>query len=112
MIGAQLEAVLTRAFSVAKRVRTETEIGQSAVSISYAAVELAREIFGSLNRRRKIMIIGAEECRKPRHGTCSSAGATDILMSESHALNAPNKSRRILTAVRCIPYEQDVKSAS
>ena len=50
-VGSYLDAVLTRAFSVAKRVRTETEIGQSAVSVSYAAVELAREIFGSLNRR-------------------------------------------------------------
>ena len=40
---------MTRAFNVAKRVRSETDIGESAVSVSYAAVELAREIFGSLN---------------------------------------------------------------
>ena len=44
--------VMARAFSVAKRVRTETEIGESAVSVSYAAVELAREIFGKLKARR------------------------------------------------------------
>ncbi|MFL6417136.1 MAG: glutamyl-tRNA reductase, partial [Bryobacteraceae bacterium] len=37
-IGSVLDAVLTRAFSVAKRIRTETEIGQTAVSVSYAAV--------------------------------------------------------------------------
>src|SRR5205823_11502531 len=48
-IGSILDTVLTRAFSVAKRIRSETEIGQSAVSVGYAAVELAREIFGSLN---------------------------------------------------------------
>ena len=53
-----LDTVLTRAFSVAKRVRTETEIGQNAVSVSYAAVELAREIFGSL-AGKKVMLIGA-----------------------------------------------------
>ncbi len=53
-----LETVLTRAFNVAKRVRSETEIGQSAVSISYAAVELARDIFGSL-KGKKVMLIGA-----------------------------------------------------
>ena len=53
-----LELVLTRAFSVAKRVRSETEIGQSAVSVSYAAVELAREIFGSLENR-KVLLVGA-----------------------------------------------------
>ena len=42
--------LLTRAFSVAKRVRSETGIGQMAVSVSYAAVELARKIFGSLDQ--------------------------------------------------------------
>ena len=41
-----LDGLLTRAFSVAKRVRSETDIGQMAVSVSYAAVELARKIFG------------------------------------------------------------------
>jgi glutamyl-tRNA reductase len=53
-----LDAVMTRAFSVAKRVRTETEIGQNAVSVSYAAVELARQIFGSLHGK-KVILIGA-----------------------------------------------------
>jgi glutamyl-tRNA reductase len=42
-----LENVLSRAFSVAKRVRSETGIGQMAVSVSFAAVELARKIFGA-----------------------------------------------------------------
>ena len=53
-----LDGLLTRAFSVAKRVRSETGIGQMAVSVSYAAVELARKIFGSLNNRT-VMIVGA-----------------------------------------------------
>jgi glutamyl-tRNA reductase len=53
-----LETVITRAFNVAKRVRTETEIGASAVSVSYAAVELAREIFGGL-KNHKVLLIGA-----------------------------------------------------
>ena len=53
-----MDTLLTRAFNVAKRVRSETDIGESAVSISYAAVELAREIFGSLSGK-KIMIVGA-----------------------------------------------------
>jgi glutamyl-tRNA reductase len=57
-VGGLLEQVLTRAFSVAKRVRTETGIGQMAVSVSYAAVELARKIFGSL-KGRSVMIIGS-----------------------------------------------------
>ena len=53
-----LDTIMTRAFGVAKRVRSETEIGQNAVSISYAAVELARQIFGSL-RGKKVILIGA-----------------------------------------------------
>ena len=57
-VGGLLEQVMTRAFGVAKRVRTETGIGQMAVSVSYAAVELARNIFGSLNGH-SVMIIGS-----------------------------------------------------
>ena len=57
-VGGLLEQVLTRAFSVAKRVRTETGIGHMAVSVSYAAVELARKIFGSL-KGHSVMIIGS-----------------------------------------------------
>src|SRR4051794_3542753 len=57
-VGGLLETVMTRAFNVAKRVRSETGIGQMAVSVSYAAVELARRIFGSLNQRT-VMIVGA-----------------------------------------------------
>ena len=57
-VGGLLEQVLTRAFGVAKRVRTETGIGQMAVSVSYAAVELARKIFGSL-KGHSVMIIGS-----------------------------------------------------
>ena len=53
-----LDGLLARSFSVAKRVRSETGIGQMAVSVSYAAVELARKIFGSLTGRT-IMIVGA-----------------------------------------------------
>src|SRR5437762_9539866 len=44
-----LDVLLTKAFNVAKRVRSTTDIGVSAVSVGYAAVELAREIFGSLD---------------------------------------------------------------
>jgi len=56
--GTLLELIVTRAFGVAKRVRTETDIGQSAVSVSYAAVELAREIFGDLTGK-KVLLLGA-----------------------------------------------------
>jgi glutamyl-tRNA reductase len=59
-IGSSLSPLLDRAFAVAKRVRSETGISQSAVSISYAAVELARKIFGDLTGKT-VMIIGASK---------------------------------------------------
>jgi glutamyl-tRNA reductase len=58
--GPLLNRLLHKAFSVAKRVRTETGIGSSAVSISYAAVQLAKKIFGNLNDK-KVLLIGAGE---------------------------------------------------
>ncbi|MEJ2520661.1 MAG: glutamyl-tRNA reductase, partial [Desulfuromonadales bacterium] len=51
---------LHKAFSVAKRVRTETAISSNAVSVSFAAVELARKIFDRLDNKA-VMIIGAGE---------------------------------------------------
>src|SRR5215469_10506119 len=47
-IHSSLEALLSRAFAVAKRVRSETAIGSSSVSVASVAVELAEKIFGSL----------------------------------------------------------------
>jgi len=58
--GTLLNRLLHKAFSVAKRVRTETAIGSSAVSISYAAVQLAKKIFGNL-KEKKVLLIGAGE---------------------------------------------------
>ncbi|PKN23915.1 MAG: glutamyl-tRNA reductase [Deltaproteobacteria bacterium HGW-Deltaproteobacteria-21] len=58
--GVVLNRLMHRAFHVAKRVRTETGISDSAVSISYAAVELARKIFHDLDGR-KVLLVGAGE---------------------------------------------------
>uniref|UniRef100_A0A7C4RRQ3 Glutamyl-tRNA reductase n=2 Tax=Desulfatirhabdium butyrativorans TaxID=340467 RepID=A0A7C4RRQ3_9BACT len=58
--GVVLNRLMHRAFSVAKRVRTETGIGDHAVSISYAAIELAKKIFGSLEGKN-VLLIGAGE---------------------------------------------------
>ncbi len=58
--GLILNRFLHKAFSVAKRVRTETEIASNAVSVSFAAVELARKIFGKLEDK-SVMLIGAGE---------------------------------------------------
>jgi len=58
--GVLLNRLTHHAFQVAKRVRSETEIAGNAVSISYAAVELAKKIFGNL-KGKAVLLIGAGE---------------------------------------------------
>jgi len=58
--GVILNRLFHKSFFVAKRVRTETAIGENAVSISYAAVELGRKIFGTF-KGKKVLLIGAGE---------------------------------------------------
>jgi glutamyl-tRNA reductase len=58
--GVILNRLLHRTFFVAKRIRTETGIGDRAVSISFAAVELGRKIFGTLEGKT-VLLIGAGE---------------------------------------------------
>ena len=58
--GVILNRLLHRTFFVAKRIRSDTGIGDHAVSISYAAIELGRKIFGELSGK-KVMLIGAGE---------------------------------------------------
>lgn len=79
-VGGMLDAVLTSAFGAAKRVRSETEIGESAVSVSYAAVELAREIFGSL-KDSKVLLIGAGKMSELAARHLHRSGASQIYVT-------------------------------
>jgi len=58
--SSELERMFQKSFSVAKRVRTETEIGASAVSVAFAACTLARQIFESLSKVT-VLLVGAGE---------------------------------------------------
>ncbi len=58
--GVVLNRLMHRAFFVAKRIRSHTGIGDNAVSISYAAIELGRKIFGKLEGK-KVLLLGAGE---------------------------------------------------
>jgi glutamyl-tRNA reductase len=58
VVGPTLHPLFSQAFSVAKRVRTETEIARHAVSVSFAAVELAKKIFDGL-AGRAVLLVGA-----------------------------------------------------
>jgi glutamyl-tRNA reductase len=79
-IGNVLDTIVTRAFNVAKRIRTETEIGQNGVSVGYAAVELAREIFGSLQKKR-VLIVGAGKMSEGAAKHLMRAGAVEIFLT-------------------------------
>lgn len=61
--GLILNKVVKKAISVAKRVRTDTRIAETAVSVSYAAVELAKKIFSDL-RDKTVLLVGAGEMAK------------------------------------------------
>jgi len=75
-----LDGLITRSFSVAKRVRSETGIGQMAVSVSYAAVELARKIFGSLSGRT-ILIVGAGKMSELAARHLRRSGASHVFVT-------------------------------
>jgi glutamyl-tRNA reductase len=57
-VGSIFHALFRQAVTAAKRVQTETAINQNAASVSYAAVELAKKIFGHLSNRT-VLILGA-----------------------------------------------------
>ncbi len=57
-LGPELESLFQRSFSVAKRVRTDTAIGENPVSIAFAAVSLAQRIFADI-RNSTALLIGA-----------------------------------------------------
>lgn len=78
--GLMLNRLLHKSFSVAKRVRTETGIGASAVSISYAAVQLARKIFGTLDNK-KVMLIGAGEMAELAAEHLVGQGVTSVVVA-------------------------------
>jgi len=79
-IGSVLDKFFSKAFFVAKRVRTETRVASSAVSVSYAAVELARKIFGDLKEKTAMLIGAGEMCElAARH--LLSAGVKGIMVT-------------------------------
>lgn len=75
-----LDKLLQGAFTAAKRVRTETEIGSSSVSIASVAVDLARRIFGSLEGK-KILIVGAGKMSELAARHLIQHGADSIMVA-------------------------------
>lgn len=78
--GVLLNKLMKKAISVAKRVRTETKIAENAVSISFAAVELAKKIFTDLSKR-VFMLLGAGEMAELAAKHLITNGVKEVLVS-------------------------------
>ncbi len=91
--GVILNRLLHKSFSVAKRVRTETQIGSSAVSISYAAVKLAKKIFHDL-QGKKAMLVGAGEMAELAAEHLLGQGVDEIVVANRTLDRAVDLARR------------------
>jgi len=81
-LNGSLKEIVSQALAVGRRVRRETALGSAAVSVSYAAVELAKKIFGSLEGRT-IFVIGA--------GKMSELAAKHLMSSGASAIYVTNR---------------------
>ena len=79
-VGTYLNTLLQAAFRTAKRVRSETSIGEYPVSVSSAAVELVRKIFGDL-QKMKILIVGAGQMAEDAIRHLTDTGAQTIYVA-------------------------------
>ena len=102
-VNSQLDALLTRAFAVAKRVRNETAVGTSAVSVASVAVDLAKKIFGNLDGK-SIYLVGQGRCASWRRGICWPTEPA-ISMLPTAPTSARWPWRKIQTG-EAIPFEQ------
>jgi glutamyl-tRNA reductase len=86
-VGPLLTRLFQSSFGVGKRVRTETALGEGAVSVGFAAVELARKIFGRLDGRN-VLVIGAGEITSLAAQHLRAHGVGDIVVTSRTAASA------------------------
>lgn len=101
--GNLLNNLLPKAFQVAKRIRTETGIGKRAVSVSFAAVELAKKIFGDISRKT-VLVLGAGEMGDLVAQHLLSCGVHNVYVSNRTQKRADEMARKFNG--RVIPYEK------
>lgn len=102
VVGAELERLLQSAFSVAKRVRTETAIGSSSVSIASVAVDLALKIFGSLAGKR-VLLVGAGKMGELAARHLLAQGASSITVTNRTLARAERLAQSF--GGKVLPYE-------
>jgi glutamyl-tRNA reductase len=100
--GPVLTQLFERAFNVAKAVRSDTGIGDHAVSVSYAAVELAKKIFERLHERAA-MVLGAGETSELAVRHLMRQGVTQIFVANRTAARAEKLAQAL--HAKAIPWE-------
>ncbi len=101
--GPLLSKVFNWSFNVGKRVRSETALGEGAVSISFAAVALARKIFGRLQGRR-VLVIGSGDISTLTAQHLRSQGVGDIVITSRTLAHAEALAAAV--AGRAVPWEE------
>ena len=101
--GRFLDAVFQKALTVSKRVRNETAISSSALSVPYAAVELAKQIFGAL-KDRKVLLLGAGKMSETAARYLLKQGVTDLRVIN----RTLDKAQELATSLngKAVPFEQ------
>lgn len=93
-VGGILERLFQQTFRVAKTVRNETEVGQNAVSVAYAAVSLARHIFAKLDTS-KVLLIGAGDTSELVAQHLQQQGVSDITVANRTLQRAAELAQKI-----------------
>lgn len=109
--GPLLSKTFHWAFGVGKRVRRETTLGEGAVSVSFAAVSLARKIFGRLNGRR-VLVVGAGEISTLTAQHLRSQGVAEIVITSRTMAHADELAAEV--GGRSVPWSnlrQSIASA-
>ncbi|HLZ00416.1 MAG TPA: glutamyl-tRNA reductase [Candidatus Angelobacter sp.] len=107
-VHSALDALLSRAFAVAKRVRSETAVGSSSISISAVAVQLAEKIFGSL-QGRTVFLVGAGKMAELAARHLTANGAARLLVCNRTHERAVRLAE--IFGGEAIPYERLYETA-
>ena len=102
-VGPVLNRLFHSSFGVGKRVRTETALGSGAVSVSFAAMSLARKIFGDL-KGRSVVVVGAGEMGKLTAMHMKSQGVTHVTIVSRTMAHAARTAEAIGGA-RAAPWD-------
>jgi glutamyl-tRNA reductase len=101
--GRFLDAVMQKALTVSKRVRTETAIGSSAVSVPYATVELSRSVLGEL-AGREVLLIGAGKMSELAAHYLMKAGANNVKVMNRTPLRAEELAHKM--GAKAVPFTE------